>query len=365
MGSMLLYEKNKWMGFLGVLCSVSFLRSYLLMLGPKYDLFETSLVGIFIFGIYYAVRHLRLKKDILRWFLLPAVINLAFIFMQAFDHTASFLKVMGIVGLLGASGKAACFLALTTPLFLECMPILLPLLLLGLFICKSSVAMGASLASIMVYLFFKKRKLFNFVAFLLLMVLSLTLVHVVVIRHGDIPWYKVGEVGDIGQRLCFWLGTLDGIKHNPVFGWGIGNFKAIWEGIPGIETRYFLGFHCNYPGHVRSALLNTTIMNHPHNELLLWWWFMGTGFPILFILLCKDLIKKFTVEYIIPFTILVAAFVIMMGYFLSYPSWFLVILTLGVYENREVCNGKAKKGGKNSKGCKSGKRSKGRKSCYA
>ncbi len=331
LGSLVLYEKNKWIGYMAGLASLMFLKSYLTMLGPKYALFETTLIGIFIFGIYFASRHLKLTKEHLKWFLVPAILNITLILVQRFDHTQSILTVPGITGFLGSTGKVGCFFALTTPLFLEFIPILFPLLLLAIILCKSSIALAICIVSTLVYLGFKNKKLFR-IAILILSIASILLV----IDTAE----RKREIGDFGQRMSFWIGTLDGIKHNPVFGWGIGNFENVWNRIPQAETIYWKPYACNY-NTVKGA---EKIMNHPHNEVLLWWWFMGIGFPILFIGLCRDLIRKFTREKILSFSILVAGFICIMGYFLSYPAWILLLISLGIYENREVCNGKGKKG---------------------
>jgi len=300
-----------------------------MMLGPKYSLFETSLIGIFMFGMYYASRHFKLTKEHLKWFLVPAVLNIILILVQRFDHTQSFLTVSGITGFLGSTGKVGCYLALTAPLFLEFMPILFPFLLLAVILCKSSVALIALITGSLVYLGFKNRKLFKAAVLALLIVLCFVTID---------SNMKKREFEDFKQRASFWLGTLDGIKHNPIFGWGIGNFENIWNQIPQEDTYYFPPYACNW---------NTTkgaekIMNHPHNELLLWWWFMGIGVPILFMGLCWDLMRKFTRDKILSFSMLVGAFICMMGYFLSYPAWMLVMLSLGIYENREVCHGEGK-----------------------
>ena len=331
LGSLLLYEKNKWIGCMAGLASLMFLKSYLTMLGPRYVLFETTLVGIFIFGIYYASRQLKLTKEHLKWFLVPAILNIVLILVQRFDHTQSILTVPGITGFLGSTGKVGCFLALTTPLFLEFIPVLFPLLLVAIILCKSSVALAMCIVSTLVYLGFKNKKLFRIAVLILFMASSLFVIDTAL---------KNREYGDLGQRICYWMGTLDGIKHNPIFGWGIGNFENIWEKIPQADTVYWKPYACNW-NTVKGA---EVIMNHPHNEVLLWWWFMGIGFPILFIGLCRDLIRKFTRDKILSFSILVGGFVYIMGYFVSYPSWILLMLTLGIYETREVCNAKSKKG---------------------
>lgn len=326
--SIVLFKKNKWIGCLAALASFSFLKSYLFMLGPKYELFETSLVGIMIFGTYYASRQLNLKEDVLKWVLIPVVFNMVLVYVQAFDHTGNFMTVDGISGFLGSRGATGCFLALSTPLILLYAPVLYLFLLGAILICQTSVGMGMFIASSLVYIGIKNKKLFK-IAIVVLLLLGIFLG---VFLKGAI----LRESLDLQQRLCFWIGTLDGIKHNPIFGWGIGNFAPIWNNLLQGETRYFGVFSCNYT--MVKGL--EKIMNHPHNELLLWVWYMGVGVVLFFVLLCRDVIRSLTKENILPFSMLVAGFVCMMGYFLSYPTWFVLMITLGIYENqKEVKDG--------------------------
>ena len=58
---------------------------------------------------------------------------------------------------------------------------------------------------------------------------------------------------------------------------------------------------------------------------------------MLLLLLIRDISKKFTRKKILPFSILVGGMVLGIGYFFAYPVWFMLILTLGIYDNqREV-----------------------------
>jgi len=69
------------------------------MLGPQADLFKAVLVGASVFIAYYAARELKLKSDVLKFFLIPAILNIVLIFVQKFDHTAmTFINVQGVTG---------------------------------------------------------------------------------------------------------------------------------------------------------------------------------------------------------------------------------------------------------------------------
>src|SRR3990167_11087902 len=75
-GSYLLYKKNKWIGLLAGLFTFSFLKTFLLGQGELLYLYKEMLVGIAIFLIYYTVRMLKLKEDMLKWFLIPVALNI-------------------------------------------------------------------------------------------------------------------------------------------------------------------------------------------------------------------------------------------------------------------------------------------------
>jgi hypothetical protein len=319
LGSYLIYQKNKWLGFIFALCSLGFLKTYLLQHAPLEFIFKTALFGSAVFLTYYFVRQQKLNEDILKWFLIPAYLNIALIIVQRFDHNfLSFMPVNQISGFLGNRGMTGCFLMLTTPLFFKFKQLkLLPLLLLALYF-SSILALICSLALILFYLWKIKSNWFK----PYYLVLSLILVFIGVFYRGKI-------IGSLHIRASTIVGTLDGIKHNPILGWGLGSFEPVMIKASQDKLTY-LGIKFNNP---------QQIMGHPHNEILLGWWNFGLTFPILIILFLKDFFKKLIKENLIPFLIVLGGIIFSNFYFLPPPVWFLMMIALGIYENKkeEIC----------------------------
>lgn len=315
--SFLLYKKNKWFGAIGWLASIVLWKTFLEKHSPTLNIYDDLIFGACILATYYLARTFDLKENILRWFMIPALLNVGAIIIQFFDHYSFPLipatEYKDTIGLLGNASVSACFIAMTTPIFMRYKRGLLSLLFLAIILAKSSIALLIFLMTYLFYLWHDKRKRFLFNAIL---------VSLLLIVGGY--YYKERLTVEVKQRLTMYVGTLDGIKHNPILGWGIGSFEPVISRVPPEESRY-MGGQFNY---------KDTIMNHPHNELIYGWWLMGSIYPILFILLMINLIRKFTKEKLLSFSIIIGGFVCMMGYFLSPPDWFLLMMSTGIYENR-------------------------------
>lgn len=306
---------NKWMAYLLILCGIGLFKTMLLQQAPDKSIYESILFGGGIFGIYYAVRLLDLKYDILKYFLIPAFLNIALIIIQAFDHQRfAFLPVAGITGFMGNASVSVCFIALTMPLFIKYCKLAIPLLLLALFLCSSTVAWVIAIVSGVLYLCLdKEQAIYN------KMVISI--LAIMILCGGGLYAFKFHKP-EIKHRLSMYAGTLDGIKHNPILGWGVGSFEPIMAQIKPVDSRYF-GGQFNYAD---------AFMNHPHNEVLLGWWSLGILFPILFFGLIIDIIRRFSQENILPFAILAGGLIYSMGSFISPPAWFLLAFVLGIYD---------------------------------
>jgi len=138
-------------------------------------------------------------------------------------------------------------------------------------------------------------------------------------------WFK--------ERCAMQVGTLDGIKHNPILGWGLGSFKPMMMQIPEKDS-YYCGAYFNSKDYAPGGKDPITFMNHPHNEYLYGWWNFGILWIILLFFLIRDTIRKFKKEYILSFSILIGAFTLALGYFFIYPVWFIVALVLSIYHNQ-------------------------------
>jgi len=317
LGSYLICRFNKYLGYLAGLCSLMFLKTMLFQQAPDIFLYEAGLAGFCIFGIYYFTRILNLQEDILKWFLIPAILNIFLVIIQVFDHNAiRILPVQGLSGFLGNPGVTGAFLGITTPLFIRYFRHGLWFLALALLLCGSTTGIIAGLLASAFYLYYTNKKYYNLVMLVICMLVTLVSITFLMSKWN----YLMTE---FWQRLIFWAGTLDGIKHNPILGWGVGSFEPIIATIPQAES-YYLGGCFNYAG---------AIMNNPHNEWLLGWWQLGIGFPILVSMYLFDLHKYITENKALSFAIIVACLITSFTYFFSYPVWMIAMLSLAIYEN--------------------------------
>jgi len=338
MASFLFYKKNKWIGYLLALCSFGVFKTFLLRQAPQYYLFESALMGIAIFTVYYVTRQLKLKEDVLKFFLIPAGLNILFLIIQRFDsNIIVFLNVDKVTGFLGGSGITTCYLALTTPIFLRYFSRGFVPLLLVILICVGITAFCACLISALFYLWYADRSAFRGCVFVSLIIIAIA-----------VCFYQKDILLGLNMRLSIWMGTLDALKTNPILGWGTGSFEPTMK-VMAKDALLFNNLQFNYEG---------AVMTHPHNEILLGWWNFGIIFPFLFFRYSWDLINQFRKQNILSFSIIIAGFICMTGYFLSSPSWFLLMMALGIYENqKEEKNGKKKQSSREEKRERSSKTS--------
>src|SRR3990167_3981351 len=279
MGSYLIYKYNKWISILGAVCSFGVFKTFLLGNAPKVNMFESAIIGLCAFIVYYFIRKNNFKKDFLKWFLIPAIANIVVVLIQAFDHyPLFFLRVDGISGLIGNEGMSAVYLAPTLPLFFKYFKWGLIPCLLAITVCNGSVGFIAGVLGLLFILFHTDMKrfiIYSTVAIICLGLFSLT------------PKFDAVK-GELHLRAAMIVGTLDGIKHNPVLGWGIGSFIPTMAKMPPEETE-FLGRRFNS---------ENAIMNRPHNELLSGWWKIGIAFPIIMIGIFLNFVRKFIKEYL-------------------------------------------------------------------
>jgi len=323
LGSYLIYRFNKYLGYIAGLCSLMFLKTVLFQQAPNVFIYEAGLAGFAIFGVYYFTRIMNLQEDILKWLLVPAILNIVLVIIQVCDHNAiRILPVQGLSGFLGNPGVTGAFLGITTPLFIRYFRKGLWLLALALILCGSTTGIISGLLASAFYLYYTDKKYFNLVMLIICMLVTLVSITFLMSKWS----YMMVQMH---QRLVFWVGTLDGIRHNPILGWGVGSFEPIIAQIPQSES-YYLGGYFNYSG---------AIMNNPHNEWLLGWWQLGIGFPILVGMYLFDLHKYITVNKALSFAIIIACLITSFTYFFSYPMWFAVMLSLGVFENGDITKG--------------------------
>ena len=344
LGSCLLYKKNKWIGLLSALASFGFFRSYALQHTYSIEtLFQEFIGGALIFLLYYIVRELNIKEDKLKWILIPAILNIALLWIQKFDmNLLNFIRVTPkVTGFLGNPSLTIAFLCLTTPIFIKYIPKMIPILFLTGLMCESRIPLLALLVSMLVYYKFTNIKAFRVWGFVLCLFIGFLIFNLVIPLNGKCllnnnlfgkAWFK--------ERLSMQVGALDGISKNPILGWGLGSFIPIVSQIKE-EDSYYCGqaFNSRVYSGANKDKNPAIIMNHPHNEYLYGWWNFGIMWVVLLIFLIRDTIRKFKEECILSFSILIGAFTLALGYFFTYPVWMIVALTLGIYHNMEVSHG--------------------------
>ena len=328
-GGYLLFKENKWLGYMAWLYGVVFLKTFLFNLTPYDLLFKEVVYAMSIFGVYYTVKRLRLSENILKWFLIPLFLNCLVIVIQVFDNGTLFTFPEAVSGFLGNIGLTGCYLAIGLPIVFKYQKKWAAPYILCIILTRSITAIVAVAFITMLYFYHSDRKLWRVGLLVLCVIVLLFCINSVVFEQGMITIHE-----DIMQRACMWVATMDSIRFHPVTGWGIGRFTHIMKQIPE-EKSYYLGrafnerdYKSKDPNKLRSY------MNHPHNEVLYNMWMMGVGFLIIFIGLFRNLKRKFTVKKLLPFSILLGGFIVMMGHFLSAPAWILVMMSLGIFENR-------------------------------
>ena len=320
-GAYLVYTKNKYIGMMAALLSLGLFKTFLCDHAPKPYMFESALIGYSFFLIYYFIRHFDVKENTLKLFLIPASINILIIFIQAFDKSPiAFLNTSQVSGVLGNEGMAGVYLGLTSIIFLRYWKPGYFISLIAIVLCSGFVGLMAAIAGGLFYLFFDNKRLF-----VLFLVLCMVCGFAFVDKFpSEMNRLKLNSK----LRIAMVLGTLDGIKHNPISGWGVGSFIPVVSQMPPEESEFF------------GIKLNTgvAIMNHPHNELLSGWWKVGIAFPILAILILINTCLMFRVFNILSFSILISASIISMFWFFPPPALMVLITALAIYENMYESN---------------------------
>ena len=310
------------------LYGVIFLKTYLFNLTPYNLLFKEMFYAVSIFGVYYTIKKLKLKEDMLKWFLIPLFLNCLVVVIQVFDNGTLLMFPDRLCGFLGNMGLTGCYLAIGFPIVLKYQKKWVVPYIICIILTRSITALVAVLIITMLHFYHTNLKLWRIGILVLCMIALLFCINSVIFEQGVVTIHE-----DIMQRACMWTATLDSIRYHPVTGWGIGRFTHIMKQIPE-EKSWYLGRAFNerdYADYESGKL--KSYMSHPHNEVLYNMWMMGVGFLVIFIGLFRDLKRKFTVKELLPFSILLGGFVIMMGHFLSAPGWLLVMFGLSIYEN--------------------------------
>lgn len=304
--SMLIIKKSLLASIMLFIVSFSFLRTMLLGLGPMLELMDSMLMAMGLAVIYYSIRCFGTKEDILKWFLVPACLNIGFIFIQAFYPDKILLRGTEVCGFLGNAGLTATFLGMTTPIFIKYFKLGILPLLVAIILCKGLVGLLAFAVSFIIYFWNTKR------------ILAYSLMAVTMMGFSFVA---IQNFGQFLLRIVYMVGSADGAMHHPFLGWGMGTFVSVVSKIPSADSYYF-GIPFNSPNHM---------MNHPHNEFIFGWWNFGISFMVCMILYVVMILKSKTRGT--AFSVLLCSLCVMMFYFFTPPTFFLTALALGIHEN--------------------------------
>lgn len=307
--SFLLGKQSRMAGILFACISASFLYTALFNKAPKIDLYAGMMTAFAVALTYYWTRATRFQEHDLRFFLIPAVINILFVFLTAVFPKLIPLRSEGVCGLLGAPGLTATFLSMTTPIFLRYFKPGLFALAAAILLCQGETGFLA----FMVCLIFHYRKE------------RIVCAELIIITFLLIVWGYMHEPHAYLLRLSMMAGALSGIFHHPFLGWGMGSFVNVMASIPPSDSVYF-----GVPFNTEKFL-----MNHPTNEFLFGWWNFGLLFLLSLIAYTVEVFKGFQWHKTMTFEILLCGFVVMMFFMFTPPTLFLMALALGVYENQK------------------------------
>lgn len=129
--SCLIWKYDAIISIMAAIVSGGFIITLLRESVPTLAVYDFFLYSICVLTIFYAVRNFEIDEKVLRWILVPAIINIIIVFIQRFAPGIIPLKSSTIetAGMLGSGGLTASFLGLTTPIFIRWFPIGLPFLI--------------------------------------------------------------------------------------------------------------------------------------------------------------------------------------------------------------------------------------------
>ena len=309
MFSFVLAKKDRGAALLFALVCISFLSTIIFSRAPKMLLFEGMFLSFSAAMTYCYVRVMDLKEDVLRYFLIPACLNIGLVFIQKFYPDLIPLRSKEICGFLGNAGLTATFLGMTTPIFIKYFKAGLPFLLAAILLCQGYVGL---LAFVVCCLFALRN---NKKIFYAALAVSVSAFVFICFKHN----------GQVMLRVSMIAGTLDGIIHHWFLGWGLGSFAPVMARVP-MEESVYLGTAFNS---------RTYIMNHPTNEFLFGWWNFGLLFFITSLAYVWNILTRYKNENDISFSILLAGLVVMLFFFFTPPTLFLMALALGIHENQK------------------------------
>lgn len=304
----LLLKRNVFAAIIMLIIGASFIITVLSHKSNSSALLDGAVMSFTCACVYLFVREMKLKETTLKWFLVPAWINIIFVYFQALAPGLLPLKGDEICGLLGNAGLTATFLGMTTPIFFRYCKFGLPALLSSLFVLSGSVGILAFASCMLFYLNRTSKKLF----ILALVVLTLGL-----------TFYLSDHRGELKNRISYASQTISGILYHPIVGWGMGTYEEVMSKVSEIGSMKL--------GDQISG--DRRILNHPCNEFLFGWWNFGVLFPIALCLISFNTLFQWVGTRDLPYCVLVTGFVVMMFFMLKPPTLFLMAMALGIYDN--------------------------------
>lgn len=312
--SIMLLEEDALLGGMLGWVSIIFLYTILFKTSSKVQALDCILTSFSLAMVYLSVKKMKMDEDLMKWFLIPAAINIIFIFIQKFIPNLLPIQAKAVCGLLGNAGLTATFLGMTTGIFLRYMRFGLPFLFLAIVFCDGFVGMVAFVVSCIIYNWGHNKKIWIPVTLISILAATVSIIH---------------SPTSFMLRLSMWAGTFEGILRHPFMGWGMGSFIEVMAKVP-MSDSYHFGVPFNNENYM---------MNHPANEFLFGWWNFGLPFVLLMAFLTIGVLLSFDRERLMTYCVLVSGLITVIGFRFTPPTLFMMVLAFGMFENKmEVCN---------------------------
>lgn len=337
-----LYKFNKWLALFSLICTLSVFFISRVNARAVVLLIQLYLGAIISYQVSFS--DLKTRKYINVGVLALVFLQLLWVSLQIWNKDFIFKSLVNpkfdeTVGFSASPNFLGTFFALTMPISLSFNPLCGVFNLIGIFISKSSFAFVAGISSGLVYVYYKNKRLFKIILTVFLIIGGLFFSRFDKIRMADFKtrfsvWkYAISSV----RKGIVYIEKTDQqimISCNPAFGFGFGNYLAIFPFIPR-QTNF------NYVNEK---------FTHAHNDYIETFVFeLGyVGIAILLSMIisfARNFIRsKKDEEMVLYFSVIVAYLLNASGNFLSHiaVSGAFLIVYYGLYEGkRRELNGTA------------------------
>lgn len=231
-----LYNFNKWLVLFLLTCTFS--TFFISKMNARSVVLLIQLYLGAVVAYYVSLSNQKTRKYINICVFALILLQILWISLQAWNKDPIFSstanrKLDDMVGFSASANFLGTFFALTMPVSLSFNPLYGILNLIGLFISKSSFAFISGIVSGLVYLYYKNKKLFKIILLIILIIGGLFF-----------GIFDKVRMTDLQTRFAVWQYALSSVKRgivpieqlnqtrmiscNPIFGYGFGNFLAIF-----------------------------------------------------------------------------------------------------------------------------------------